>query len=381
MAAKYISYAIIFCVLSPLHLITAQYANPKFGNFSGPNGPLVDLGYVKVQGTKYTTGPYAVNAWLGVRYAVAPTGQMRFRAAVDADSGLPGSSTFDASSFGPACYQGFTEQASELLVAPYVPFGNRSQSEDCLLVDIYAPATPASTKPLPVVVYIHGGGYDEGLSTEVPLNGILTAVPEGVVVASIQYRLSGFGFLAGADVTNFGIPNAGLVDQRQALQWIQRHIGAFGGDADRVTIHGQSAGGGSVAYHYIWNGGEEWPPFRGGYAEYPWWQTLLNTSQMEFQYREVLREANCIGFSCLQDMAGDDFNKVQQAVLNLWRDYPYGTFYFGPWVDGVHIRDLPSKELQAGHFSRMPLMINRDGNEGLSFTQPNITTEALFEEI
>jgi len=95
---------------------------------------------------------------------------------------------------------------------------NRQPSEDCLLLDIYAPAEPASCK-LPVLLYIHGGGYDGGSSTQPPFARIMSVAPGQFIVVNIQYCLAGFGFLGGAEVQETGTLNAGLLDQRLDMQW------------------------------------------------------------------------------------------------------------------------------------------------------------------
>jgi carboxylesterase type B len=207
----------------------------------------------------------------------------------------------------------------------------------------------------------------------------MSAAPGQFIVVCIQYRLAGFGFLGGAEVQETGTLNAGLLDQRFAMRWVQRHIAAFGGDPDKVTIDGGSAGGGSVSYQLVWNGGEDQLPYRAAIAEYPWWPTVLNSSQLEKQYRQVLSAANCSDITCLRRLSSEDFDNTQQQVLSTSNSYPYGLSYFGPTVDGDYIRDLPTKELQAGHFAKVPLITTRDGNEGALFTPQNITTDEAFQ--
>lgn len=364
------------------YLVSSQYTSPTFANFSGPTGPLVDLGYVKVQGTTVTSLPHKYNAWLGIRYADTPSGQQRFQAATPIESKVPPNVTFDATTFGPICYQAYSQSAPQNTTEPIMQFGNRQPSEDCLLLDIYAPANPAADEPLPVLLYIHGGGYDLGSSTSVSISSIYElayGAPGHFLVVSIQYRLAAFGFLGGEEVATFGQPNAGLADQRLAMEWVQRHISSFGGDPSRVTIQGASAGGGSVAYQYIWKGGEVNPPFRAAISDVTWWQMLPNTTQLAQQYNAVLSAANCSTINCLRSLSASEFYNVQQAVLaETWR-YPFGIYYFGPYVDGYYIRNLPSLELQAGHFSKLPLMIDHDTNEGLIFT-PRIDTQEQFEK-
>jgi carboxylesterase type B len=93
---------------------------------------------------------------------------------------------------------------------------------------------------------------------------------------SVQYRLGIFGFLGGSAIAQYGDLNAGLLDQRLALDWVQRNIRPFGGDPAKVTIWGGSAGGGSVTYQLIAGGGYDDPPFSAAIAEYPWWQRELS---------------------------------------------------------------------------------------------------------
>ena len=126
-------------------------------------------------------------------------------------------------------------------------------------------------------------------------------------------------------------------------------------------------------------GGELAPPYRAAIAEYPWWQTYLNSSQLEIQYREVLTAAKCDSITCLRALSASDFNNAQQQILSLTEEYPFGMFYYGPTVDGRYIRNLPSQEIQAQHFAKVALITTRDGNEGYIFTPQNIKTEADFQ--
>ena len=97
------------------------------------------------------------------------------------------------------------------------------------------PEKPQSTR-LPVIVQIHGGGYTFGSAQSYPGDALVHAANGSVIYVSIQYRLGLFGFLGGSQVAENGVLNAGLLDQRSALEWVQRNIRAFGGDPARVTI-------------------------------------------------------------------------------------------------------------------------------------------------
>ena len=373
----------VFVLLALLILQSAgQYNNPLFANTSGAASPAIDLDYIKVQGTVASFGDYSARAWLGIRYAQNPTGALRLGPPLAIEDSFNPSQVFDGTKFGPICYQG---QASAYQGDNAVPevalgIGDRKASEDCLLLDIYAPKDPASNR-LPVLLYIHGAGYVQGCSTTgVRPGDILASLPGQVIVVSIQYRLSGFGFLGGAQIADSGGLNAGLQDQRLAIDWVQRHISSFGGDPDRVVLDGGSAGGGSVILQLLWNGGERNPPYHAAMAEFPGIPTMLNSSQLEVQYQQVLSAANCPDVNCLRSFSGEEFNQAQQKVLTQdTSSYAYGLFYYAPYVDGNFIRSLPSNDMSWGNIATVPLMTSRDGNEGHIFTPPYIRTTADYE--
>lgn len=145
--------------------------------------------------------------------------------------------------------------------APTVTAGG-SQTEDCLFLDVWAPSSilaksaDASTtgigKGSPVLVWIYGGGYTEGDKLAFMPQGLLARSflndGEGVIYVAMNYRLGAFGWLAGPSLQADGTANAGLYDQRAALDWVQEHISKFGGDPSRVTVIGESAGAGSIMH-------------------------------------------------------------------------------------------------------------------------------------
>ena len=157
--------------------------------------------------------------------------------------------------------QSFNLSAAEAAVAEAsgsIPAQDPRTSEDCLFLDVVVPEKIFDTKAshntgAPVLVWIYGGGYTAGEKTgfgQYNPSGIMGASQvsgsEGVVFVSIYYRLGAFGWLSGPTLRSDGIANAGLYDQRLALQWIQENVHLFGGDANRVTVMGESAGGGSI---------------------------------------------------------------------------------------------------------------------------------------
>lgn len=183
-----------------------------------------------------------IEIFKGIPYAAPPVGKLRWRAPQPAAKwkGVRASDKF-----GPACMQP--------IAAPGAPGPKREEmSEDCLYLNVYRPAgAPAQAgKPLPVMVWIHGGGLTGGAAHN-PLYDGTHFAQGGVVLVSINYRLGYFGFfahpaLSKANADDGLLGNYGLLDQIAALQWVKRNIAAFGGDPNNVTIFGESAGGLSV---------------------------------------------------------------------------------------------------------------------------------------
>ena len=147
------------------------------------------------------------------------------------------------------------------------------------------------------------------------------------------------GFLSSDDIKKNGTANAGLLDQRAALLWVQRHISKFGGDPDKVTIHGESAGASSLLNQMILYGGEANPPFRAGIAEYPWWQPYHNDSILEEQYDTMLSLTNCSSLACLRQIPSDVLARAnQQSFVTAYdnKQYSYGDFYYGKYGSYIY---------------------------------------------
>ena len=253
-------------------------------------------------------------------------------------------------------------------------------SEDCLALDVLVPSSPASDS-LAVLVQIHGGGYTLGNAETYPGDALVHASAGKLIYVSMQYRLALFGFLGGSEIAGNGVQNAGLLDQRAALDWVQRNIRAFGGDPSQVTIWGGSAGGGSVSYQLLANGAADDPPFSAAIAEYPWWQPLLDDEIQEKQYSTALRVAGCADLSCLRALPAETLQQVNQGTANA--SYPgpgfgYGLWGYGPVVDGVFLRDLPDAEFKRGNFHKVPLIVDHDAFEGVIFS--NMTETTVMDE-
>ncbi|MEO7386506.1 MAG: carboxylesterase family protein [Gammaproteobacteria bacterium] len=181
-----------------------------------------------------------VFAFRGIPYAAPPVGEQRWRPPQPV---VPWSGVRSAIDYAPSCAQ----PVSAIFQLPSGGNGTAT-SEDCLTLNVWSPNTRPAT-PLPVMVWIHGGGFSQGSGNLAGLNG--TALPlQGVVVVTVNYRLAMFGFLAHPELARPGDPvgNYGLLDAAAALGWVQRNIAAFGGDPRRVTLFGESAGADAVNY-------------------------------------------------------------------------------------------------------------------------------------
>ena len=180
--------------------------------------------------------------FLGIPFAAPPLGDLRFAPPVTA-SAWTGIRT--ALEPGNSCMQknkGYTIGSNV--------------SEDCLYLNVWAPANSTATSGLPVLLFLYGGSWDSGSSTcPVYYAGDVVGATDATVVVSANYRVNAFGYLGGELLRSGGTGgstgNWGQLDQREAMRWVQRHVAAFGGDPGRVLLFGESAGAGSVAAHLV----------------------------------------------------------------------------------------------------------------------------------
>lgn len=172
-----------------------------------------------------------VHKWLGIPFAAPPVGNFRWR---EPQPVVAWQGVKTAQDYAPACAQ----------TAEWI---SNTKSEDCLYLNVWAPET---AKDLPVMVWIHGGGYYGGTAAQPPYDGANLA-KHGAIVVTINYRLGVLGFFTHPELTaespHHASGNQGIQDQIAALAWVRDNIAAFGGDPERVTIFGNSAGGESVA--------------------------------------------------------------------------------------------------------------------------------------
>jgi para-nitrobenzyl esterase len=326
-----------------------------------------------------------VLAYKGIPYAKPPVGDLRWR---EPQAPEKWEGVRDCSRVGNVCLQhkdALIDSIPQLkLSAP--------MSEDCLYLNVWSPAKPASAK-LPVLVWIHGGGYTTGAASQ-PLYDGDALTRRGVVLVTINYRLGPLGFLAHPALTreseHHASGNYGLLDQIEALRWVKRNIAAFGGDPERVTIFGESAGGGSVVC--LMTSPLTRGLFHAAIAESPGGLELSHlqkvTSQRTSGERLGLTLMSKCGLANDADAAAmrklDANLLIKNATGYAPADGPNERFgalvpYLGPVVDGYAITDTPNAIFTAGKESPVPFIIGHTRDEETLFVSPKILPKTVAD--
>ncbi|KAL1979018.1 hypothetical protein VTN96DRAFT_7363 [Rasamsonia emersonii] len=288
---------------------------------------IVDLGYQLNQG--YMVSDTLVT-FRNIRFAAAPLGPLRF----NAPAPPPVNRTAVQNASDVICPQAYPKWLTTGAVSPFttddIPPIDPRTSEDCLFLDVLLPHgiwETRQTSRAPVLVWIPGGGFDVGWKDASGQgHGLVTRSQQfgsqGVILVSINYRLGLFGWMHGDGVT----PNAGLLDQRFALEWVQKHIHLFGGDPNKVTILGESAGASSVEAHITAYGGAKGPsPFQGAVAQSPFWLPTYPSPNSHVE--AILSFGNVSSLATLRKMSSADLQKLNALLVGNSR--PFGTFTFG----------------------------------------------------
>ncbi|TFK27702.1 carotenoid ester lipase [Coprinopsis marcescibilis] len=311
----------------------------------------------------------------GIPFAQPPVANLRFRLP---QSVSPYSGIHEARYPGPACPQRtLTLPIHEGLVADAVNYlvntllGASPDSEDCLTLTVTKPANANANSKLPVVVWIYGGGFYTGRSAvggDTVTRSIRMYNP--VVFVSMNYRLSGFGFMASKEVKAAGVGNLGLHDQREALRWVQKYIRNFGGGPTKVTIWGQSAGAISVASHMVAYGGDTRGLFRGAIMQSGAPFPAGNVTRGQPLYDFVVSDTGCAGSADTLDCLRKVPYKRLKASIDIAPDsVPFTGMRF-PWIpraDGVMFSDNPQRLVQQGKVARVPYITGNCDDEGTSF--------------
>eukprot|EP00041_Stephanoeca_diplocostata_P039423 m.1624505 g.1624505 ORF g.1624505 m.1624505 type:complete len:535 (-) comp25389_c0_seq6:4984-6588(-) len=332
--------------------------------------PMVSTKYGDISGT--FEGNVAV--FRGIPFAAPPVGKFRWRPPQPVQPWKP--AVLNASIYGSKCMQ---------------VSGNGS--EDCLYLNVYVFGSSPQADPrlpqsqLPVLFFIHGGGYQIGSSND--YNGTeLTAFLHGkAIIVTTNYRLNAFGFLGGNMLRRLdpdgSTGNYGIQDQRAALQWVQENIDAFQGDKTRVMIFGESAGAGSVSNHLVMpksNRLFDTAAIESGSFAL-WAAQPMNYSEIIFE--QILNYSKCDSVGCLQAIQPAD---VVRAVNSIPIGLCCDNLAQNPWipwaptVDGVELEDHPRTLLQKHKVNTVRAVLQGTNlDEGASFDTlpPNVSMQQL----
>jgi para-nitrobenzyl esterase len=283
-----------------------------------------------------------VDSFLGIRYAAPPTGALRWRAPQPAQ---PWSGVAPATAYGNRC------------AAAASTNGPRTEAEDCLFVNVQRPAGLKRGDRRPVYVFIHGGGLVNGSSNQADMAAMVQTT--GVVGVTFNYRLGILGFLGLPQLTAAAgeSGNYGFMDQQAALRWIQRNIAAFGGDPRRVTVGGESAGGFSVCGHLVA------PGSRGLFS-----QAMIQSGSC---FTRTQQQAETAGTAIATAVGCTD----AVTVVACLRGTPVGRLIDAPTQGFALVRGTPTlprdpaQAVASGQFTRVPVVIGANRDEGRTFAQ------------
>ena len=294
---------------------------------------------------------------LGVPYAAAPIGALRWRPPAAA---LGWDGARDATRFASSCLQAKSEYAKA-----------QEGAEDCLYLNVYVPSatTPDAGARLPVLVWLHGGGFVNGSGNA--FNGERLARTANAIVVTVNYRLGPFGWLAlpslAAEAPDHAAGNYGLRDSIAALGWVQRNIAALGGDAQRVLLFGQSAGGEQTLALVA-------SPLAAGLFQRAISMSApaslpLPTVEAAAAKREAfLGELGCGDPStqpdCLRSLPAQKILDAAHISTNLVK---MGGLGWTPVIDGVALTDQWLSSFRQGKINKAPVIIGHTGNEGALF--------------
>ncbi|KAI8823481.1 putative carboxylesterase [Fimicolochytrium jonesii] len=315
---------------------------------------IVETQYGKVEGVPVdSTGDVAV--WRGVPFAKPPIGDLRFRPP-QGPNGWEG--VRSAKNFGTVSPQGYWG------LNKYVSQG-AEQDEDCLYLNVWAPSSLPADAKKPVMVWIHGGAYMTGSGSTPAYNGEHLVRTGDVVIVTINYRLSSFGFLY-VDIPDIET-NLGMQDQVAALRWVKNNIEAFGGDPSCVTIFGESAGGNAVTTLMAMPSAKGL--FHRAIAQSPLPTSVHSRSEALMVGNNVLRELGLSkpDASALRAVPADELVSAARAVFHKMVLERPGVMPFSPIVDGNIIPQDPLAAIRNGYAKDIPLMLGVNKDEANLF--------------
>ncbi|XP_077979960.1 pyrethroid hydrolase Ces2a-like [Glandiceps talaboti] len=321
--------------------------------------PTVDISTGKLVGSTvqftHEDTQHTVHVYKGIPYAEPPIGDLRFRPPVPKS---PWRGIYDAKYTRGACVQS---------KSPFFLISEDLTSEDCLFLNVFVPQS--ELKKYAVMVWIHGGGFSMGSSSPIAYDATPLAAINDVIVVSINYRLGSLGFLTTGDSAAGG--NYGMLDQVEGLKWIEKNIKAFGGDADRVTIFGESAGSLSCHLHIL-------SPLSSGLFH----RAILQSGVISPAYglmddiETSVKAAYTLGkeLGCEQDNSEDLVQCLRKVPVegfvqaSVMESVKAGTDVlepFSPIVDEHFTPKDPFRKLSNGSFNKIDCIVGSMADEGM----------------
>ena len=320
--------------------------------------PTVTLQSGVLEGLAFSSAPNGA-AFLGIPYAAPPVGELRWKPPQPV---ARWKTLRMATQFGAACPQ-----------HPANWFPYLGWSEDCLYLNVWTPQLSANARR-PVLIYFHGGSNTQGYSQMTPLGPALA--PSGLLVVSANYRLGPFGFLAlpalTAESPHHSSGNYGLLDQVQALRWVRKNIAHFGGDPNRVTVMGQSAG--AVDICLLMTSPLAAGLFQGAIMESGDCQSVYNEDiRTRIPYNSISTTGEESGELLARDLGvADDAHEVQNLrnipadeILKVWGQDQ--RVHFDAIVDGWVIPEQPARTFAAGKQMHIPVIVGSNADEATVF--------------
>lgn len=297
-----------------------------------------------------STATAGVRVFKGIPFAAAPVGDLRWRAPQPAPK-WQGVRVADR--FGPSCTQ---RLGGELLPWTKEFMHQGETSEDCLYLNVWT-SSKSPAERLPVLVFIHGGAYQEGSGSVAVYDGEKLAA-KGLIVVTINYRLGVLGFLAHPELTKESEHNSsgnyGLLDQIAALQWLKRNITAFGGDPARITVSGQSAGAFSV--HNLIASERARGLFQGAIAE--------SGSTMATPPMLSLADAEKAGVTFAESKGAHSIKELRAIAAPQLIASTNTPMRWGPIVDGWALVNSPAAIIASGKHIDVPFLTGFNADEG-----------------
>ena len=301
-----------------------------------------------------------VKAFLGLPYAAPPVGDLRWKAP---QPPVKWKGERDATKFGAHCAQG--------RVFDDMIFQDGAGSEDCLFLNVYTPADATKNSKLPVMFWIHGGGYSGGASSEPRHNGDFLPL-KGVVLVTINYRLGVLGFLATSELAKEQggtAGNYGLLDMIAALRWVKANIKQFGGDPEDVTIFGESAG--SAAVSTLMASPAARGLFEKGIGESggALGEGILGQEALADRVKKDDEWVASLGVKSLAELRALPADKVLDSTKSR------GMVGFGPDVDGIVLTENVAASYAAGRQAHVPLLAGWNRDEASFMAMRPMTVE------